>query len=154
MENIFDKDVWSQEDRDIYFNNINILREYNHLSKTDFNKKIGVRNAFRSDQNKPGRGTVLTICKEFDIDENWLGNPQKEMPQIKEHNKGWEKHGGWKRSPLGSDWEMAGKALSVLLSDTPYGEILATNINIFYKALQKEEGIVKKNKKKCDLCGI
>jgi hypothetical protein len=72
MVNFLHKKVWDQSDWDIYFNNLEILCRRFELKKYEFNSKIGVNNAFRKDSGRPSDGTILKICKNFDVTEEWL----------------------------------------------------------------------------------
>jgi len=74
METFFDKEVWDQQDWDIYFRNLAILRHRHRLNKGDFNKRIGIWNAYRRDLKRPGRGTILSICRAFAVSESWLAS--------------------------------------------------------------------------------
>lgn len=141
MENIFKKDIWSQAEWDIYINNINILRNRDGLEKKDFNKKIGVANAFRRDLNKPGRGTMLSICKEYEIDEVWLSTKHDKYESVKELDEDYNLHGGFKPRPemLSRDHQMLGKAFDILRSRSVYRNALMANIEAFYNALEVEK---------------
>jgi transcriptional regulator with XRE-family HTH domain len=75
METFFEKEVWDQQDWDIYFRNLAILRHRHRLNKGDFNKRIGIWNAYRRDLKRPGRGTILSICRAFGVSEAWLASP-------------------------------------------------------------------------------
>src|ERR1035437_333122 len=62
--------------RDILYNNFNILRKIKHLSKGEFNKLIGVTNAFRKNYFSIGAKMLKGIQDNFPgIDEAWLLTP-------------------------------------------------------------------------------
>ncbi len=75
MDTFFEKEVWDQQDWDTYFRNLAILRHRHRLNKGDFNKRIGIWNAYRRDLKRPGRGTILSICRAFGVSEIWLASP-------------------------------------------------------------------------------
>jgi hypothetical protein len=75
MDTFFEKDIWDQADWDIYFRNLAILRHRHRLNKGEFNKRIGIWNAYRRDLKRPGRGTILSICRAFNVTEQWLSAP-------------------------------------------------------------------------------
>jgi len=140
MKNIFDKNNWSEGDWEIYLNNLELLRKRHFLLKKDFSKQIGVQNAFRKDlKSKPGRGTVLTICKVFGINEKWLGMPQTEVPGIKDNEKKYDLHGDWTPRAQSRDWQILGKAHDILVSESIYSMALQHNIEAFYMALKLDK---------------
>ena len=99
--NIFKKEDWENYEWKIYLNNLEILRRANNLKKQEFNKLIGVANAFRKDINRPGRGTILEICKKFNVTESWLSTPRKIKKGIEQFKIGDDEnqyvlHGDWK----------------------------------------------------------
>jgi len=137
MQNIFKKTVWNDSDWKIYLNNLELLLKKYGMKKKEFNRRIGVQNAFRSDvKTLPSRGTVLTICKEFNINEEWLSTPHTHPTTVREPDKMYEDHGGWKPRLLGEDYEYAGKVLKILESKTPYSVALKANIDAFYNAME------------------
>ncbi len=142
MENIFNKAVWNEKDWEVYLNNLELLRKHHFLFKKDFSKRIGVQNAFRKDlKSRPGRGTILTICKEFDIEETWLGTPQTQMPKIRDSEKGYDLHGGWTPKAQSKDWHILGKAHDILVSDSIYSLALQYNIEAFHAAMKADKDL-------------
>ena len=139
MENIFEIEIWTDREWKIYFNNLELLRSSAGLSKKDFNARLGIQNVYRRDMNKPGPATILTLGKEFDVDENWLSTAQTSVPTVEEKSNGYDLHGGWKPRLVGEDYEYAGKALEILASKTTYSIALRANINAFYNALAAEK---------------
>lgn len=62
------------------------IRKENKLSMEQFGKRIGITKAsvsrIESGENNPSDQTIILICKEFNINEDWLRNGTGEM-----HNK-------------------------------------------------------------------
>lgn len=83
--NIFEKEIWNDQEWNIYIGNLEILRKRNELKKQEFSHIIGVRNAFRRDIGKPSQGTILKICIKFNVTENWLGSPNKFQDTIQNY---------------------------------------------------------------------
>ncbi len=137
MQNIFKKPVWDDDDWKIYLNNLELLRKKHGLQKNEFCRRIGIQNAFRRDiKTKPSRGTVLTICKEFGIDEAWLSTPHTDTKIIRESSGMYQKHGGYTPRLVGEDYEYAGKVLKILESKSRLSVALKANIDAFYDALE------------------
>jgi len=143
MENILDKNKWSEKDWDIFINNLEVLRNNCGLKKSEFSKRIGVQNIFRTDlKNRPSRGTIAIICQEFDVNQDWLGTRQTHAPPAQDQDL-------QPASPTRRELAVAmalHKTGEVLNSDTIYGQALETNINSYYAAvnLQKELRTYKK----------
>lgn len=59
------------------------IRKENKLSQEDFGKKIGIGKTsvskLESGENNPSDRTIILICKEFDINEEWLRTGKGEM---------------------------------------------------------------------------
>jgi hypothetical protein len=63
---------WSPREWIIFDSNINILINRNRLKKREFNDIVGVKNFFRRDRKRVSRRVINKICKEFDVNEDWL----------------------------------------------------------------------------------
>lgn len=72
MANFLHKKIWSDTEWSIFNKNIEYLRNYHHLKKSEFSEILGVKNFFRKDRNKVSKTVVRNICNQFDVDENWL----------------------------------------------------------------------------------
>ena len=59
------------------------IRKENKLSMEQFGKRIGITKAsvsrIESGENNPSDQTIILICKEFNINEDWLRNGTGEM---------------------------------------------------------------------------
>lgn len=59
------------------------IRSENHLSMESFGKKIGISKSsvslLESGKNSPSDQTILLICREFSINEEWLRTGNGEM---------------------------------------------------------------------------
>ena len=102
MIKILQKNIWSETDWTNYLNNIDMLRKSEGLKKSEFSELIGVANAWRKDRNKPSRGEILAICREFNVDEKWLFSrqpPRQWMSMfeadgdVNQHNSEYALHG-------------------------------------------------------------
>ena len=62
---------------------IKAIRNAKSLSQVDFAKKISVSRSavckMESGENSPSEQTIKLICKEFDVNEDWLKNGTGEM---------------------------------------------------------------------------
>ena len=72
MGNFLLKRKWSNQDWDIFDSNINILLNEYRLKKGEFNDIIGVKNFFRKDRQRVSLRVIDKICKEFNIERDWL----------------------------------------------------------------------------------
>ena len=67
---------------------IRALRTKNHMSQDEFGAKIGLKRSglslIESGRNNPTEQTILSICREFGVNEKWLrtgeGEPFKPVP--------------------------------------------------------------------------
>lgn len=59
------------------------IREYSKLTQDEFGKKIGsARNTIANYENgnrKPSNSVILSICREFNVNEEWLRSGQGDM---------------------------------------------------------------------------
>lgn len=69
---------------------IKMIREYYKLTQDEFGKRIGsARNTianYESGNRSPSNSVVLSICREFNINENWLRDGSGEMFRVEEEN--------------------------------------------------------------------
>lgn len=69
---------------------IKIIREYYKLTQDEFGKRIGsARNTianYESGNRSPSNSVVLSICREFNVNEEWLRNGTGEMFRSEEEN--------------------------------------------------------------------
>ena len=72
MGNFLLKRKWSNQDWDVFDSNINILLNEYRLKKGEFNDIIGVKNFFRKDRQRVSLRVIDKICKEFNIERDWL----------------------------------------------------------------------------------
>ena len=72
MGNFLLKRRWSNQDWDVFDSNINILLNEYRLKKGEFNDTIGVKNFFRKDRQRVSLRVIDKICKEFNIERDWL----------------------------------------------------------------------------------
>lgn len=67
-------------------NRIKRIRKENNMSQEEFGKTIGIGKTsvskLESGENNPSDQTIILICKEFDINEEWLrtGNGNMKIP--------------------------------------------------------------------------
>ncbi|MBW1730023.1 MAG: helix-turn-helix transcriptional regulator [Deltaproteobacteria bacterium] len=71
MGNFFNKPKWSEIEWEIYFRNLDLIRARHGLKKGEFAEKAGIRNAYRTDVNRPDK-TIFKIAKAFNVDVEWL----------------------------------------------------------------------------------
>lgn len=68
---------------------IRAIRKNAHLTQTEFGEKIGVKGnsitSYETGLRKPSNAIILSICREFSINEEWLrtGNGEMFMSRIK-----------------------------------------------------------------------
>jgi hypothetical protein len=94
------KSAWSRDDWDIYINNLELLCVRNNILKRDFNKRVGVVNAFRTDPQRPSADTIEKIGKEFDVETDWLFSHHDILtPEVKQPEPAYDPHGGYKPDP-------------------------------------------------------
>lgn len=74
--NFIEKNVWSDDEWNIFRNNLELLCKQHGMSKGEFNKKIGRWNVFRNVKTRPQIETIDAICKLFDVDYEWLSLPR------------------------------------------------------------------------------
>lgn len=64
-------------------NRIKSLRKNLNMNQTDFGSKIGLKQTtiagYETGSREPNDAVILSICKEFNVDENWLRNGVGEM---------------------------------------------------------------------------
>lgn len=69
---------------------IKMIREYYKLTQDEFGKRIGsARNTianYESGNRNPSNSVVLSICREFNVNEEWLRNGTGEMFRSEEEN--------------------------------------------------------------------
>lgn len=69
---------------------IKMIREYYKLTQDEFGKRIGsARNTianYESGNRSPSNSVVLSICREFNVNEEWLRNGTGEMFRAEEEN--------------------------------------------------------------------
>lgn len=69
---------------------IKMIREYYKLTQDEFGKRIGsARNTianYESGNRSPSNSVVLSICREFNVNEEWLRNGTGEMFRSEEEN--------------------------------------------------------------------
>lgn len=69
---------------------IKMIREYYKLTQDEFGKRIGsARNTianYESGNRSPSNSVVLSICREFNVNEEWLRNGSGEMFRAEEEN--------------------------------------------------------------------
>lgn len=62
---------------------IKAVRKYFHLTMKEFGAKIGIKNSsvslLESGKNSPSDRTVLAICREFKVSEDWLRTGEGDM---------------------------------------------------------------------------
>lgn len=62
---------------------IRLIRKENKMSQEEFGKAIGIGKTsvskLESGENNPSERTLMLICKEFNINENWLRTGTGEM---------------------------------------------------------------------------
>ena len=99
MTNFLHNKKWSDAEWNIYFNNIELLRLNEKLSKSEFNSLLGVSNAYRKDRHKASYETISKICKKFNVSEKWLSSPHELLKngqgKIKEYLNFYDEHGGY-----------------------------------------------------------
>lgn len=79
--------ITNKFDHSLLFNNFNILRKSKHLSKGEFNKLIGVVNAYRSNYFSIGSKLLKGIQDNFPgITEEWLLTPHDTNYVLPEYN--------------------------------------------------------------------
>lgn len=150
-----------------------IIDRYN-LSNIKLGERLGcsagVINSYRRRKTDPSGGFIEKICKEFGVNPSWLLTGKGDL-YIKQGYKPVEAstvkavespaaeyapHGGWEPRMKGEDWEMMGKAHTVLSSESIYRTALASNINAFFNALSTEAKLneqsdkIKKLESDCD----
>jgi hypothetical protein len=70
-------------DRNVLFNNLDILRISRSMTKSAFNKLLQISNAYRSDCNSIGAQLLRGIQDNFPgIDEKWLLTPHDLMSYV------------------------------------------------------------------------
>lgn len=69
---------------------IKMIREYYKLTQDEFGKRIGsARNTianYESGNRSPSNSVVLSICREFNVNEEWLRDGSGEMFRAEEEN--------------------------------------------------------------------
>lgn len=64
-------------------NRIKSLRKNLNMNQTDFGSKIGLKQTtiagYETGSREPNDAVILSICKEFNVNENWLRNGVGEM---------------------------------------------------------------------------
>lgn len=69
---------------------IKMIREYYKLTQDEFGKRIGsARNTianYESGNRSPSNSVVLSICREFNVNEKWLRDGTGEMFRAEEEN--------------------------------------------------------------------
>lgn len=69
---------------------IKMIREYYKLTQDEFGKRIGsARNTianYESGNRSPSNSVVLSICREFNVNEEWLRDGTGEMFRAEEEN--------------------------------------------------------------------
>ena len=149
------------KEKDVAFGNrLAFLRNKTGMKQTDVAKAVGV--GYKSLQNHeagqwPARKNLLKYIDFYGCDEAWLitgnGGPFPSKPPL--YNKvgvieprhvaqpgpEYQKHGGWKPQTDAKDWEMVGKALTILSSGTIFSQALAANIHAFFHALDLDQTV-------------
>ena len=74
MKIYLNKKIWTKDEWEIYFNNLDLLREAHGLKKKELNSIIGMGNLYRKDVNRPRKSTIVSICQKFNITEEWFAN--------------------------------------------------------------------------------
>jgi len=59
--------------------------------------------------------------------------------KLKDPDKEYDLHGGWKPRTMGKDWELVGKALDIVSSNTKYSDVLIHIINSLYNSMEKDK---------------
>lgn len=94
------KAVWDQDDWFIYINNLELLCEDAGILKREFNKRVDMVNAFRKDAHKPSQETFDKIAAAFGKDVDWLFTYHDKLtPEVKQPEKDYDPHGGYKPDP-------------------------------------------------------
>lgn len=64
------------------------IRKENHLTQTEFGERIGVKGNtitnYENDMRKPSDAIIVSICREFNINEDWLRNGNEPMHNLPE----------------------------------------------------------------------
>jgi hypothetical protein len=145
----------------ILHNNFNILRKSKHLSKRDFCKLVGVKNAFRTDYSSVGAKLLKGIQDNFpDINEEWLLTSHDvnyefvDIQQTKRVNKIYEPqtlYSHARNTSVEKDSELLIKTAQILESNSVYRAALKSNIEAFHTAITCHEELAVANKRIDDL---
>ena len=83
-----EKNIWDEADWEVFFHNLDILRSRSGLKKKEFSDKVGVKNIYRKDINRPDRRTLLEICRIFNVALDWFAVPQQIAPEGSKSQRG------------------------------------------------------------------
>ena len=104
----------------------------------------------------PNKNNLNKLIQYFECKKEWLvtgkGEPFPEIqhiynkegpssPHVSSPEPEYQKHGGWKPQTDAKDWEMVGKALTILSSGTIFSQALAANIHAFFHALDLDQTV-------------
>jgi len=141
-----------------------MLRNRLELTQDEAAKKIGVSySAIQSNEagQRPNSNNLHKYVSFYECSMSWLltgeGQPYPDGSDTPIYNKvedgagkvsppdaEYELHGGWKPRAQSEEWNLVGKALEVLTSETIYKTALAANINAFYHALETKKSLNEK----------
>ncbi|MCF8078631.1 MAG: helix-turn-helix domain-containing protein [Desulfobacterales bacterium] len=105
MAKFLEKPTWSEADLKVFLKNIELLRKKAGLKISELNEKVDVANLYRKGTGRLSRGTILSICRIFNVTEDWLESTHYEKLDIR-YNQIHEEGGGRHESMMTIDLEV------------------------------------------------